>query len=184
MARKSKIERAPSEAREKLNEAYRSGRFDTLDKLLDYARTALGLDVSLSSLHRHTQKLDVVGERIRRSKDMAAALVDRFGDVPENKAARLNIQFLHSAIMDLMSAADDEGEPLELTPVQVMALAKAVSDLARAEKTDADRMLKVRKEAAEEALSAVDEELKKAKQPGLSKETVAAIRQKVLGVQA
>ncbi len=89
---------------------------------------------------------------------------------------------MHSAVMRLMAMADDEGDEAPLKPMEVMLIAKGLDHLAHAQKLNADRILNVRKETAEKASKLVERELKK--QPGLSADTIAAIRAKVLGVAA
>lgn len=184
MPRKSKIETLAPDLRQAIDVKLSDPRF-TLDMLVDHVK-AMGLpeEISRSALHRRQQTIAVVGERIRRSKDIADALVDKFGEAPDDKAGRLNRQFVQSAIMDILSASDDDGEPIQLTPNQVMALSKALGELARAEKSDTDRMIRMRKEVASEvankAADVTERELKKL--PGISKDAVAAIRHQVLGV--
>jgi len=176
MPAKSKIERLPDEQRAQIDKLLQSPT-TTLDDVVELVGQ-MGIDdgISRSSLHRRQVKLSVVGERIRRSREMAESLVSRFGDEPDAKVARLNMQFLHSAIMDILSEADDDGAPVTLEPNQVAALARAVSELARAEKADSERTIRMQQEAAKTAatkvIEGVQENLKKNNQPGLSAETV------------
>ena len=60
-----------------------------------------------------------------------------------------------------------------------MFLAKAMKDLASADKLTAERILVVRRETAREAAAAA---VKQAKASGLSDEAADLIRQKILGV--
>ncbi len=179
MPAKSKIERLPDEQRSKIDKLLQSPT-TTLDDIVEMV-AQMGIDdgISRSSLHRRQVKLSVVGERIRRSREMAESLVSRFGDEPDAKVARLNMQFLHSAIMDILSEADEDGAPVTLEPKQVAALARAVSELARAEKADSERTIQMQHEAAKRAattvIDGVQAELKKNKQPGLSSEALANI---------
>lgn len=55
------------------------------------------------------QGLDAIGEKIKRSRTVADALVRHLGNAPESQTARLNIELLHSAILDVfMKAAEGE----------------------------------------------------------------------------
>lgn len=181
MGKRSKIEQLLPEKRRIVDELIAHPELK-LEDIADHLKS-VGIDISKSAVHRYKEKIDVVGERIRRSREIATALVDRFGDAPEDKVLQMNIQFLHSAIMDIMSVGKD-GEPVQLAPLQAMALSKAVGELARASKTDADRLLKVRKETAEKTVNETDKALKAAKQPGLTKELRDQIRASVLGKAA
>ena len=181
MPKRSKIDQLPTELRTELD-VLLANKALRIEDIVAGMRD-LGVKLSKSGVNRYQQKIEVVGERIRRSRDIAEALVHRFGDAPEDKPLQLNIQFLHSAVMDIMGASDDDGAPILLSPKNAMELARAVGELARASKTDADRLLRARKEVAEKTIEAVEGKLKAAQQPGLTKEMVAQIRQSVLGVE-
>lgn len=186
MPAKSKIERLPDEQRGKIDKLLQNPQ-TTLDDVVELVGQ-MGIDdgISRSSLHRRQQKLSVVGERIRRSREMAESLVSRFGDEPDTKVARLNIQFLHSAIMDILSEADDEGAPVTLEPKQAAALARAVSELARAEKADSERLLKVKQTLGKDVRGKIDQIAADASAPGAEKQDAKAIlkriREEVYGI--
>ncbi|GFM37690.1 DUF3486 family protein [Desulfovibrio psychrotolerans] len=182
MPKKSTIKRLPPEVRERIGVLLEQGR--TLDEILD-ALAGLDVQISRSALHRYKQHIDKVGERIRRSRDMAEALVQRFGDEPESKVARMNIQFLHAAITDVISSAeatDEEGNPVPLDPRSAMELAKALDHLGKASKADADLISRIREEATKaankQAASTVSEVGRKAGVPGT---VIDQMMQAVLG---
>lgn len=178
MARPSKIDRMDPQLRETIAQLRQSGR--TIDEILDHLK-ALGVaDLSRSGLGRHVQELDQLGEQIRSSRAVAESLVQRFGDAPENRQARLNIELMHSLIMRLFAATSsggaDGGEggggrPAILDPKEVMFLASALKNLTGAAKDDADLVAKLRKEAEARALAAM-----KAKLGDLEKEGSAGKR--------
>jgi len=126
----------------------------------------LGADVSRSALGRYRQHIAKVSERIRRSREVAEALVRNLGEEPESKTTRLNIELLHGAINDLMMQlpvpGEDgqlpaEGEDAEgLNPMGAMLLAKALDHLAKARKSDADLINKLREQMRKEAANVVD----------------------------
>ncbi len=149
----------------------------TIDAVLAKLRE-LGADVSRSALGRYVKEIEEVGERIRRSREIADALVRRLGDAPESRQARLNIELMHSVILDLVIAAQDGGT-VALDPEQAMFLGRAMKDLASAQKSDADHVLKIREQAAREAAAAVD---RVARTRGLNAETVQALKSEFLGI--
>jgi len=183
MPKQSTIKRLPPEVRERIGVLLEQGR--TLDEILD-ALAGLDVQVSRSALHRYKQHIDKVGERIRRSRDMAEARVQRFGDEPESKVARMNIQFLHAAITDVISSAeatDEEGNLVPLDPRSAMELAKALDHLGKASKADADLISRIREEATKAATAkAVKAAEDCAREKGLSRDTVEAIKSRILGV--
>ncbi len=177
----SSIKLLGKELRELIADLHEQGV--TLDQILGKLRE-LGIGhVSRSALGRYTVDLDKVGDRLRRSRDVADALVKRLGDGPESRTAQLNLELMHSVIFDL-TAGGESGEGVEFDPEQAMFLARALKDLSAAQKTQAEFVLKIRREVASqvktEAASAVDSAVKG---QGLSAETVAAIKSKILGVK-
>lgn len=175
MARVSSIKRLPREVQALIGELRDGGR--TIDEILDKLRE-LSADVSRSALGRHVKNLDQVAERIRRSREVADALVRRLGDDgAENKTLRLNVELLHSAVMDLFSAED--GSAVTLDPESAMFVARALRDASAAIKTDADHTLRLRQSVVKEA---ADQAATVATEAGLSKSTVDDIRAKILGV--
>jgi uncharacterized protein YicC (UPF0701 family) len=180
MAGKSKIKRLPTELREAVEKLLADPAL-TLEQILDHVKS-LGVETSMSALQRHQKSIATVGERIRRSKAIANALVEKFGEADDDKVARLNHQVIQSAIMDLLAVADDDGAPVTLSPMQVMALSKALNELARAKRSETENTLKVRKETAKESAKAVDNVV--SKMPGITKDMAAQIRQAVLGSAA
>lgn len=178
--RPSSIDILPDEVKAVIGKLRLQGR--TIDEILAHLET-MDVDVSRSALGRHVQKLAAIGERMKLSRDMATALVDRFGDEPDNRLARLNLEMMHSLVLDVMTAqtTNEDGEtmPVQLDPEQVMFLARSLQSLASAQKTDADRTIKMRQEIAKEAAKAVEAV---ATQQGLGKDTAKLLWDAVIGV--
>ncbi len=191
MPRQSTIKKLPPEIRNKIGALLDQGR--TLDEIVNHL-SSLDVQVSRSALGRYKKHIDKVSERIRRSREIAEAIVRNQGDAPESKTARLNIELLHGVLNDMLmqvptpeelEEAEKEGKKddlqpmmLSLSPRGAMELAKAVDHLSRASKQDADLITKLREEARAEAAEAVD---KVAEREGLSDKARLAIRQE-LGV--
>jgi Tfp pilus assembly pilus retraction ATPase PilT len=102
---------------------------------------------------------------------------DRFGDEPEGDVGQLLKQMLRSVAFQTLGSMSEREESAEA--MEVMLLAKAMKDLAGADKLAADRILMIRREVAKQAAT---EAVKEAKAGGLSDEAAEAIRQKILGV--
>jgi hypothetical protein len=181
----SSIDRLPESVRAAIGKLRIQGR--TIDEILAHL-ASLDVEVSRSALGRHVKHLASLTERMQHSRDMALALVDRFGDEPDNKLARLNLELMHSVVMQTITATseDEDGDPQPVTfcPEDAMFLARALKELAGAQKTDSDRTLIMRREALKqaqaEAAAAVDKVAKR--EGGLTKETVAAIKAEILGI--
>ena len=188
MARKkntpSSIDRLLPELQELIGQLRGQGR--TIDeirlKLLE-----LDVTISRSALGRHVRSLADAQVTMQRSRQIAEALVAKFGDEPDDKMARLNIELAHGLIMRLMLSTTEDPEtgesaPIVLSPEDAMFCARAIQSLTTSSKTVEDRIAKAverervrcTKENAEKAVTA-------ARAQGLSKETCEAIRFGVLG---
>lgn len=152
----------------------------TIDEILTKLRQLGQGDVSRSALGRHVKTIEEIGAQLRQSREVAKALVAQVGDAPEDRTADLNIELMHSMILRLVTATNDEGDgkPVLFGPEDVQFLARSLQSLAGARKTNADMVLKVRQEAAKEASKRAETA---AKSKGLGKDTVDFIRRAVLG---
>lgn len=188
MARKkqtpSSIDRLLPELQELIGQLRGQGR--TIDeiraKLLE-----LDVEVSRSALGRHVRTLADAQVTMQRSRQIAESLVARFGDEPDDKLARLNIELAHGLIMRLMlSTAIDpetgESAPIVLDPKDAMFCASAINSLTSSSKTVEDRIVKaIERERVRATKAAAEKAVTAAKAKGLSKDTVEAIRFAVLG---
>ena len=189
MGRPSEVDKLPEEIRVEIGRLRGLGW--TIDQILDHLRTLLDRAPSRSSLGRHIQGLDKLSERMKRSRHVAEALVRELGDAPESRAARLNIELLHSAVLDLfMKAGDGEdvnadgAAALAGNPEGTMMLAKALDHLARASKSNVDFLAAAEKRATERATREAAKAVESiAREKGISGDTLDAIKAGILGVK-
>ncbi len=187
--RPSSIDRLPEPIRALIGQLRQDGR--TIDEILDKLRE-LDVEVSRSAVGRHVKSLAEIGADMRRSRDIASALVGQFGAEPDDKLARLNMELMHGVIFQIMTAASkpgedgEEGGPVTFSAGDAMFLAKALQSLTSASKTDAEKTIRLREEAEKkaraEAAAAVDRVAKRT-EAGLSKDTVNAIKREILGLR-
>lgn len=205
----SKVDQLPAPLREGVARLWESGRY-TLEQIAGFlADLAAGkrsmlppeLDVAVaiptdavpskSSLGRHVLGLSAIAEKLQRSRAVAEALVQKLGDAPESRAAALNVELMHTVILDLIMAAEDakgrSGDdgapvPMVLDPEQAMFLGRCLKDLAGAKKADADLTLRLRAELAKEMAAQLDQEAKTNR--GLDAATVARLKAGFLGIKA
>jgi hypothetical protein len=182
MPRKSTIKLLPSPIRDLINQLLADG-VTTLDQILEKLREIGVENVKRSTLGRYAFDMNKIGERMRRSRDVANALVDKLGEGPENRAAQLNLELMHSVVFDLLAGGED-GAGVTFDAEQAMFISRALKDLSSAQKTQAEFVLKIRQETAKalkaEAVKEVDSI---AAQQGLTAATVNAIKAKILGVK-
>jgi|SRR6266404_1401463 len=181
MGKPSTIDRLPDEVREQIGVLRQQGR--TIDEILAKLRE-LDVDVSRSALGRHVKQLDAIGEEIRRSRGIAEQLVQRFGEAPENRTARLNIELMHGLVMKLLVGED--GAAVNLDGKEAFFIASSLQKLAQAGKQDVERESKIKADFRAEfeakaiaAAKAADGTLKKA---GLSEEARRVIETEILGI--
>jgi hypothetical protein len=193
MTRPSKIDKLQPEIRDAIAKWRLEGK--TIDEVMAccfdaYPDVPDELWPRRSGFGAHIQGLDKLAETVQRSRAIAEALVRKFGDAPENRQARLNIELMHGLVTNLMlSLADKEndGEPVTLQPDEVHDLAKALDHLARASRSDLELTLRLRKEIAAEQNDKVEAAARdvasSAKEAGLSAERVAELQAKVAGLR-
>ena len=154
----SSIDRLPEEIRAQIGHLRVQGR--TIDEIVDHLK-GMDVDVSRSALGRHVKSMAALRERLQNSRNIATALVGQFGDQPDNKLQRLNIELMHGIVMQTITATsepDENGEtaPITFAPEDAMFLARALKELASAQKTDSDRNILLRRELAKEATKKLD----------------------------
>jgi len=175
MARPGVIDRLPAEVREKIGRLRAAG--STRDEIRALLERDHGLRIARSTMGDHLRRLDQLHEQIRRTRGIAEAMVERFGDAPEHRTGRLAIELAQGVMMQLL--AGEDGEPVSLTPQEAAFVAKAIADLARAQRLDAERELKLRQEFARQA---ADQAETVARGEGLTDAALARIRAVILGL--
>lgn len=186
----SKVEKLPRVVREELD-ALRTRQGWTIEQLLDWLRAQGHDNISRSGLGNYCRNLyldtEAAADKINRAGVIAKALIERFGDRPDNELARANIQMLHGQVFNMIleedSAFDEEGNPLPGDSLKLVRLTKAVQQLLSAEKMNAERVAQIRKiareEAQQEAAAAVDAVATRTER-GLTKDTIDAIKREIL----
>jgi hypothetical protein len=175
MPKKTKIEKLPPDVRELISRLRERGR--TLDEIMVKLQE-LDVDIARSTLARGLAKIDKIGERLRETRQIADALVAKFGERDDNKMLQLNIELMMPAIMQLLTPPDD-GTDVVLDAEGAMFLATALQRLSKAQADDSARQLKEQQNFAVKAAKAAAEE---AEARGLTADTVAAIKAAILGV--
>lgn len=182
MPRKSSIRTLPREILERLN-------FLLTEDVLTLERITAWLDQvghprSQSAVHRYKQVIEKVAGRLRQSREITDAVTRELGEAAvQGKQGRLLVEMTRAIVFDLLTRLQDAaeaGENVVLAPKDVHHLGKGLAELGRALRFDQDFERKVREEVAKEAADTVETA---AKEAGLSAATVAAIKEKILGVK-
>ena len=193
MTPRSKISRLPSTVRDKIAELHNEGL--TIDEIMAHLQQ---LDLPpgrlphACNLSRYVKRLDVMAAEVQQSRDIAKIIVDRLGDAPETRQARLNIELMHGAITEIFFARaaqkeEEEGHSATLSPAQAYLLAKSLALVTHAERTDQNATFNLRTEIAAEQNRRVEAAAKAvakvAKEEGLSAERVAMLQAKIAGLR-
>lgn len=178
MARKSSIAQLDPRLRSAVDGLIREGRY-TLDDIIAHLAQLNGGEapVSRSALGRYAQRAEEQMRRYREAQEVAKVWVEKFESEPDGDVARLLPEMLRSVAFQTLGSLGDREESADAQ--EVMFLAKAMKDLASADKLTTERILQIRQEVAKKAAT---EAVKQAKASGLSDEAADLIRQKILGV--
>lgn len=171
MGRKSSIKGMDPRIREAVDAAIREGRA-TIDDIVAIV-ASMGGQASRSAVGRYKQQAEAQMQRYREAQEVAKVWIGKLQADPEGDVGRLLAELLRTAAFQTL------GNMEAATPGDLMFMARTLKDLASADKMTAERILKVRQEAAKEAATVA---AKEAKSAGLSDEAAELIRQKILGV--
>jgi len=185
MPRLSRIDQMPADIRDAIARKREAGH--TIDQILAHLE-ALGVPPeempSRSGLGRKIQSIDRVLEMVRSSRGMTEALVERLGEAKEGRAARANIELMQALVMQLLAAAASEESDVLLSAKEAALVAKALADLSRAQKTDMENTIRLKREMAaemEKKLAELGDEAKAAARPPTPDEMIARIRALYVG---
>ncbi len=185
MAKRSTVERLPEGARKTLEGwlvEFNDGRIQLndvmarLETLLEF-NDGQAKPPSRSAVYRHSRKFAALSERMKRTQSFADAFAREVGpQVNDGKGMQVLIQAFQSLAFDLIGNLDD-GETLD--PESLMFFARSIQSVVSAQKSDADRALKIQDDTRKRAAAAATTEAKAA---GLSEEKVKQIERAILGV--
>ena len=132
-----------------------------------------GLDISRSAAHREKGKLERLGERLRRTRQMRQALVERIGDQDDSEQMRGLIEMV-SALGFEFAEAQFDGEGGDLDSKQLVELARMTDALSSASRRNQQFADAIRRQALEDAAEAVE---RTARTRAVPADVAAALRQ-------
>ena len=176
MGRKGFAAQLPKELHAELDRLIAEGGV-SVDEVRDWL-AGRGVEVGRSSVHRHMQSVEEVAREMREAREVASAVVMQLGpDAAEGQVGKLLIQVVQNIAFKM--AREQLGGP-DLDMEELMFLASTVQKLSSAEKTDADRISKLKMEALKEAAASTD---KLGKKLGWTADTARQVREGILGVR-
>ncbi|ORE93215.1 phage protein Gp27 family protein [Aurantimonas sp. 22II-16-19i] len=130
--------------------------------------------ISSGAFSRHTVRLAKLTRDLERTRAIASTLVDHLRPEDDDKMVRAIAQVIKNLVLKLL----EKGE--NLVPKDFMEIARAMKDLAAAQGLSTQGRRGFEKEFTEKANAAIDAV---STERGFSKETVADIKSKILGIQ-
>ena len=175
MGRKSSIRKLPPKLRDELDAMVRDGRL-TIDAITEFVRSA-GAPVSRSAVGRYVKNYEEQIADYRKTQELAKVLVGELSDNPQGDVGRLASELLKLQVLRGLESLRAEGK--ELPPEQTMLLSAALRNAGSFDKSNADLVLRLKKELATQAADAAT---KVGRKSGLSADSVAEIRAAILGI--
>lgn len=183
---KSKIQQLPDDIRSQLSAMLRSGSMSQKDILEEVNALILesGLppeeQISRTGLNRYSKQVAAAGSRIAKAREMAEVLTSKLGDAPTSQIGNLMAENMKTMAwetsMALMEATED-GEMIDIKQFNQLAL--AYQRISQSSILNQKLEKEIRAAFAAEAANAAE---KIVTQAGVSAETAADIRNKILGI--
>ena len=154
----STVERLPPEVREALDEWLRDPSISlpeatrrANDRLQELGST---LRLSRNSLYRYDLRMRRAAEKLRQSREVAEAWIDKIGSAPDGKLGHLLIEMLRTLAFDLTTHLQ-EGDLDDKSLAGLVQAATSISLMARRLEESSDmidrRERRIKREAAKEA---------------------------------
>lgn len=131
---------------------------------------------SLSAFNRYSMRLHRLGRRLAETRDLVAALAERFSPEASDDLTVIAAETIKAAVLHMLADADGDMEAKD-----AMLLASALRQAMQAQAVSTERRARAEAAFAQRVEGAVAEI---AAARGLTAETAAAIRAQILGVAA
>lgn len=134
--------------------------------------------ISKSAFNRKALWLAAYGAQLESTREIAAVIGEKLEAAPEGDVGLLLGETLKTMIFDVLTEASlsDQSPSIKM----LAASAEGLMNLERARKISVETRVKIEREFRQKAVDAVDEA---AKEKGLSADTVAAIKSRILGIK-
>ncbi|CUB06616.1 DUF3486 family protein [Marinomonas fungiae] len=181
MARQSSIDLLPEPIRDALHALLRDPAVNQLEAtkrvndLLEQEQS--DLRVSKSAVNRYSQRMDQIGEKMRQSRQIAEMWIGKLGNQPQGQVGKLLNEFTRTMAFETALSMSEGDEPVP--PKLLKELSLSIKHLEEAASVNEKREREIRRQMAEEAAQAVDTA---AKSQGLTADSVALIKQQILGI--
>lgn len=184
--RQSSINRLPPDILERLQDLLRDPRVTQLEATakINAILTEEGHyeRLSKSAVNRYDLSMREAGEKLQQSREIAKMWIGKLGVAPQGQVGNLINEVLRTLAFDLslkLQEAELSEESIPDVIHNLKALSLAVQRLESSATLNLKRETEIRKQALEDAAKVVEKVVKKA---GLTDETAAKIRGRILGI--
>ncbi len=173
--RRHKINRLPPDLKEGLDRMLGEGRMHTCRQLAKWLGDN-GFQISHAAIHKYGRKFERRLEAIRMATEQARLVCEQFKDDDEQMQSAL-MRLVQTNLFEVLTAVTEtknsnEGEEgATIAPVNITALARSVSGLARAETEHRKWAARARANAA-----VAKQKVEEAREKGLSPEAASQIK--------
>lgn len=181
--RRSKVDMLPEDIKQALNEMLRDGRLEQKEilEIINGDIEKAGLPdrdkLSQSGLNRYASRVEEVGAKIREMREVSEVWVSKLGSKPTSDIGKMLQEVVRTLAAETTLAMSESGEPVP--PKALSQLALAMQRVEQAAIASHKREKEVRQAFAEEAANAAETV---AKQQGMTREGVQAIKNQILGI--
>lgn len=148
-------------------------------RVLNLELEALGIKpISKSAFNRKALWLATYGRQLEQAREIASVYSERLQETPDGDVGMLLGETLKTLIFDVLT----EASLSKKSPSMVMlgVASEALRNLEKAREMSVNNRIKIEREFIKDAKKAVD---RVAKEKGLSKDTISAIKSQILGVR-
>jgi hypothetical protein len=179
-----KIKRMPPDLKQKLDKLLSDGTFHSCRQLAKWLGDN-GFEISHAAIHKYGQKFERRLDAVRMATEQARIVCEQSKDDDEQMQTAL-MRLVQTRLFEVLTAANEMGQEsangegatvATIAPVNITALARSVSGLARAE-SEHRRWAERARAGVAEAEKKVDE----AQAKGLSKDAAAQIKAVLLEI--
>ena len=170
-----KIKRMPEDLKAQLDQLLSDGTFHSCRQLAKWLGDN-GFEISHAAIHKYGQKFERRLESIRIATEQARIVCEQFKDDDADMQSAL-LRLVQTRLFEVLAVSNErvkgqaqQGEPT-IAPVNVTALARSVSGLAKAE-TEHQKWA----EHVRAGVAAVEQKVEEARAKGLSKDSADQIR--------
>ena len=177
-----KIKRMPLDLKQQLDKLLSDGTFHSCRQLAKWLGDN-GFEISHAAIHKYGQKFERRLDAIRLATEQARIVCEHFKDDDTEMQSAL-LKMVQTRLFEVLAAANEKKTGSEeeggttIAPVNITALARSVSGLARAE-TEHRKWA----ERARNGVAAAGQKVEEARAKGLSKEAADQIKAVLLEIE-